>query len=308
MGYVAGMITRSPQDFVRAVHTLPATFPGTMRGALMVDPSGFRVSEQSATDNRYMVPGTPVDPERARAQWEAVAATVRRVGLPVLAFPGRVGQDDGMYPNNVFATVPGRFVIGAMRHPVRQAEARRDDVRGWFAAEGRTPFDLSGRDVVAELTGVLAIDRTRSVAVCGLSPRVDEGGVVAMAEALGLRAVLATPLVEGEYHLNLVLAVLAGRAAVCWDEGFVDREVPGALAQLWPGQVLHLSEHEKSAFAGNCIAVTPRDVLLSATAWSALCPASKAWFPRHGFEVHPVGIDELEKGGGSLRCLIAEIF
>lgn len=302
------MITTDPHVFAAAVRALPATAAPTMRAALLVDPGGLRVSEQSATDNRYMVVGTPVDRARARRQWDDVGAALRGCGVPVLAFRGVEGQDDGVYPNNVFATIPGRLVVGAMKHPVRRAEAERADIRGCLSSFGYVIHDLSGLDGVAELTGVLAIDRARRVAVCGRSPRVDEAGVAAMHHALDLRATLVTPLVAGEYHLNLVLALLAGRAAVCWDEGFVDPEAPRALASVWPGAVLHLSTAEKSAFAGNCIAVTPSDVMLSTTAWDALCPASKAWFPRHGFVVHPVAVDELEKGGGSLRCLIAELF
>jgi N-dimethylarginine dimethylaminohydrolase len=302
------MITTDPHAYAAAVTALPATGAPTMRAALLVDPSGLRVSEQSATDNRYMVVGTPIDRERARRQWDDVAATLRACGVPVLAFPGVEGQDDGVYPNNVFATIPGRLVVGAMKHPVRRKEAERADIRGCLSAFGYAVHDLSGLDGVAELTGVLAVDRARRTAVCGRSPRVDEAGVAAMHRALDLRTTLVTPLVEGEYHLNLVLAVLAGRAAVCWDEGFVDSGVPRALATVWPGAVLHLSTAEKAAFAGNCIAVTPDAVMLSVTAWDALCPAAKAWFPRHGFAVHPVAVDELEKGGGSLRCLIAELF
>jgi N-dimethylarginine dimethylaminohydrolase len=161
---------------------------------------------------------------------------------------------------------------------------------------------------MAELTGVLAIDRRRDAAICGLSNRVDDAGVRAMHEAFSLSLTLATPLVQGEYHLNLVAAVLAGEALVLWDDGFVDPEVPRALGGAFGGRVLHLSRDEKDAFAGNCIAVTPRDVVISATSWRRLCPASKAWFPAHGFDVHPVEVDELEKGGGSLRCLVAEVF
>ncbi len=302
------MITHDPHRFVQVWKARPPRGPATMRGAMLVDTRSFRVSEQSATDNRYMVPGTPVDPARAAHQWARVAGLLRSLGLPVLTFPGQPDQDDGIFPNNVYAFVPGRFVIGSMRHSVRQAEARRSDVRAWFEGEGRTTVDLSLQPGVGELTGVLAIDRTRGAAVAGMSQRVDGPGLEAMSSALGLEVVLATPLVPAEYHVNMVLAVLAGRAGVVWDAAFEDREVGRALDAGWPGAWLHLDDAEKQAFAGNCIAVTPRDVMMSATSLAALRPTSVAWFEAHGFRVHGVEIDELEKGGGSLRCLIAEIF
>jgi hypothetical protein len=280
-----------------------------MRAALLVDPAGFRVSEESATTNRYMDIAARVDLERAHAQHAGVARLLNRLGVPVLLFPGVVGQDDGVYPNNVFATVPRRLIVGRMCHEVRRREAERQDVRELFVdGFGYQLVDLSTEACVAELTGVLALDRRRGAAVCGLSHRVDEAGVRAMHEAFGLHLTLATPLVEGEYHLNIVASVLAGDALVIWDDGFVDPAVPRALGEAFEGRVLHLSREEKEAFAGNCIAVTPTDVVMSATSWGVLCPASRAWFPAHGFDVHPVEVDELEKGGGSLRCLVAEVF
>jgi len=54
--------------------------------------------------------------------------------------------------------------------------------------------------------------------------------------------------------------------------------------------------------------VTPRDVLFSATSLSALRPSTIAAIERAGFRAQGVEIDELEKGGGSLRCMIAEVF
>ena len=48
--------------------------------------------------------------------------------------------------------------------------------------------------------------------------------------------------------------------------------------------------------------------MMSATAARALRPASRAALERWGFEVVAVDVDECEKAGGSLRCMIAELF
>jgi N-dimethylarginine dimethylaminohydrolase len=302
-------LTTDPHAFAKTWRALPPVGPATMRAALLVDPTGFRVSEESAITNVYMDTSARVDPGRAQAQHEAVGRLIRQLGVPVLVFPGRVGLDDGVYPNNVFATAPGRFIVGRMRHEVRRREAARGDIRALFTeAFGYELVDLSAEDILAELTGVLAIDRRRGTSICGMSPRVDLAGAAAMHEAFGLRLTLTTPLVEGEYHLNLVAAVLAGESLVMWDDGFVDAEVPRALTSTLGHRVLHLTRAEKDAFAGNCIAVTPADVVLSSTAWDALTQSSRDWFDAQGLTVHPVDVSELEKGGGSLRCLVAEVF
>ena len=77
---------------------------------------------------------------------------------------------------------------------------------------------------------------------------------------------------------------------------------------MYPGRTLILSNEEKQAFAGNCIAVTENDVLFSDTAMKSLRASSRKALESDGFRVHGVPVDELEKAGGSLRCLIAEVF
>lgn len=305
------MRVTGPRDFLSAFgdgSTLPADRPAVMRAALLVTPIGFRVSEESATDNLYMRPGSSVDLPRALEQHRGVIGKLGDLGVPALVLPGRVGLDEAVYPNNVYATVPGRFIVGSMLHPVRRREAEREDVRSLF----RDVFsyaitDLSAESCVAELTGPLVLDRPRGIGYCGRSQRVDAAGCAAMHDAFDLRLTFQFQLAAEEYHANVVFAVLAGRACVLYPGAFVDPAVPEAIARVYDGRTLMLTEEEKQHFAGNCLAVTERDVLFSATARRSLRSSSVEALESWGFRVHDVEVDELEKGGGSLRCLIAEI-
>jgi N-dimethylarginine dimethylaminohydrolase len=141
-----------------------------------------------------------------------------------------------------------------------------------------------------------------------MTGRVDEAGCVAMHEAFDLRLTFRFDLVPDEYHTNLVLAVLAGRACVLYPGAFTDPGVPEAIDRVHDGRTLVLTDEEKQHFAANCLAVTENDVLFSATARRALRPSSVEALESWGFRLHDVEVDELEKGGGSLRCLIAEVF
>lgn len=276
---------------------------------MLVSPHGFAVAPESATDNVYMTAGNPVDLERAHAQHQAVARKILDLGLPVITFPGKEGMPDGIYPNNAFATAAGHLIVGSMRHSPRQRETAREDIRSFFTERfGYDLRDLSQSGVIAELTGPLVIDRARRIGFCGLSGRVDPAGCHAMHDAFELALTFRFDLVAGEYHTNLVLAVLAGRACVLHPASFQDPAVPEAIASVYGTATLSLDATEKNAFAGNCIALSDRDVLFSQTAMHALRPGSRATLEQAGFRLHGVEIDELEKGGGSLRCLIAEIF
>ncbi|PCC74384.1 hypothetical protein SAMN02745121_04483 [Nannocystis exedens] len=305
------MIVTSPADFLAAlseqIEARGAWGKPTMSAALVVSPIGFRISPE-ASDNLYMKTGE-IDVERAFAQHHGLVRALGDCGLPVLVVPGRDGLDDAVFVNNAFATIPDRLIVGSMRHPVRRAEAARDDVRDLFTwTFGHALTDLSQKPGISELTGPLVIDRRRGLGLCGLSQRADELGCAAMHTAFGLRLTFRFALQPSEYHTNVVLAVLAGRACLLHPGSFADPEVPAALARAYPGRTLELDDAEKQAFAANCIAVSEHDLLLSATAYRALRPASREALERWDFRLRPVEVDEFEKAGGSLRCLIAEIF
>lgn len=295
--------------FAERIRALPAIDPPTMAAALVVDAGAFAISAQSATDNRYVDVDAIVEASRAMAQHRDLQAALLAAGVPVVVLPACAGLDDAVFPNNVYATAPGgRAVIGSMRHPVRRAEAARADARALLRDTLRYEVvDLSDGPV-GELTGVLAIDRPRRAAICGLTGRCAFEAVAPMAQALGLEMVLATPLDAAEYHLNVVLAVLAGRAVVMYDGAFSDPAVPAAIDAAWPGAVHHLTRAEKDAFVANCLAITPDRVALSATAAVAMTPQTAAFLAAHGFAPVAVDVSALEAAGGSLRCLVCELF
>jgi hypothetical protein len=158
------------------------------------------------------------------------------------------------------------------------------------------------------LTGALVIDRARGIGYCGLSERCDLAGARAMHDAFGLRLTFAFDLAAGEYHTNVVLAVLAGRAAILAADGFADARVPQAIARAYAGKTVFLSPAQKQAFAGNAIALSPERAWMSACAAAALDPSQRALLAQSGFAIGAVELDEIEKAGGSLRCCVAEIF
>ena len=303
------MITRDLDAFLRFARGVAPDFgPATARGAFLVAPDGFRLAEQSAQDNGYMAAADGFDAARASAEHRALQQALSAV-LPTVCFAGDPATPDAVFPNNVFGTAPGRLVVGRMRHPVRQREAERADIRGFFRdLLGYDETDLSMQPHPCELTGALVIDRARGLGFCGLSERCDATGAQLMHEAFGLRATLLFDLAAGEYHTNVVLAVLAGRAAVVCPAGFADPAVPAAIAELYAPHAVVCDATEHAAFVGNCIALSSQAVWMSARAEAALRPASRALLDAAGFSVASVPLEAIEAAGGSLRCCIGELF
>jgi hypothetical protein len=302
------VITRDTREFFAFASSCAADAPACAKAVFMVTPEGFCLAEQSATDNRYMQMSAMVDAASAHAEHRALQAVIRRC-LPVICFPGDPETPDAVFPNNVFALTPEHLILGHMRHPVRQREAARDDIRRFFTETlGRTLVDLGRQPGICELTGSMVIDRSRGIGFCGLSERCDETGARAMHAAFGLRATLMFDLAEGEYHTNVVLSILAGHAAVIAPCGFRDSRVPEAIAGFYGGTAIQLSPAQKADFAGNCIALSGQDVFLSARAAASLDPHQLAMLDTSGLRLHSVPMPTLELAGGSLRCCVGEIY
>ncbi len=306
----APRLIRDPAEWralVNARAGLPLRSRSTAREVFLVAPDGFSLAAESATDNVYMASGA-VDADLALRQ-HATMAELISASLPVTVFPGHADTPDAVFPNNVFASVPGKLIIGAMRHPVRQRESARSDIPAWFAQRhGYGIESLQRSGTLAELTGCLIIDHTRNLGYCGISERVNDAGMQAMLDAFGLDALFAFDLALTEYHTNVVMSVLAGRALVIHAGSFVDPAVPPTIAAAFGADVFWLSDAEKAAFVGNCIALRHDEVWMSQRAAQALTVEHREQFHRLGFAIRSCDISEIEKAGGSLRCCVAEVW
>jgi len=303
------MITRDPERFFAfAAHAAPNPARATPKAVFLVAPEGMSLAAESAQDNAYMAMAERIDPTAAMAEHRALAKALS-AHVPVVTFPGDPATPDAVFPNNVFATAPGRLVVGHMKHAVRQREAARADIRGFFTeAMGCREIDLSRQLGVAELTGSLVIDRARNIGYCGLSERCDATGAAAMHAAFGLDATLVFDLAPGEYHTNVLLQIYAGRLAVACPDGFADPAVARAILAFHAPASLSLDAEARLAYAGNGLAVSADAAFLSARALSALSPEAREAFQRAGFTLRAVPLREIEKAGGSLRCCVGEIF
>ena len=306
------MIVKTPQDFLNAisVNNYPIKQSGAMKAAFMVSPVGFTLDEQTASDNEYMQMDQETNADLAIVQQMHLARKISDCGIPVVTFPGSVETPDAVFPNNAFATAHGnKYIIGAMLHENRQKETMRKDIRMFFNDMlGYQKHHIKRDEGIAELTGVLVPDRARNIAFCGMTERVNDAGAQAMHDMFDLDMMFQFDLAEGEYHTNVVLACLAGKACMLHAESFADPNVPKAIAEFYKDKTIFLTDEEKLAFAGNGITVTENDLFLSQTAFDALAQNKKDQLISWGFTLHHVQVSELEKAGGSLRCMVGEIF
>ena len=260
----------------------------------MVRPDHFRVAY---TINPYMdLLGQP-DPVRALQQWDTVVATLESLGVKVEVLGQRPDAPDMVYAMNlgfVAGTIDGagRVVMSHMRHPQRRVE--RVSAAPWFADRGFVPVEV-GRDGVGGHLEAGDAFCWGDAVVAGFGPRTDELGLKSLAVELGTRVRGVQLVHPAMYHLDLAFCPLDSTRAIVCPDAF-DRPGASALLDLVP-EPLVLTEAEALTFCANSV-VVGRTVVMPA------CPDRvrrrlEAW----GFEVVVVEVDELHKGGGSVRCL-----
>lgn len=293
---------------------------------LMVRPASFAPNFETRATNAFQLASTATEVGAlAIAEFDHAVATLRAVGVTVLVVDDEPSpaKPDAVFPNNWFSThADGSVVLYPMHAPNRRSERRIDLLQQLDAAGYRcshlidlSPHELGDRCL--EGTGSLVLDRVARVAYACRSPRTDAALLEQWARELGFR-VVAFDAVDREaraiYHTNVVMCIGTGWAVVCLDAITDPTERATVLAELAANSrdVLELSMAQLGEFAGNMLELATADgrrvIALSDRARRALGADVEARLARHATLVScPIPTIETV-GGGSLRCMIAEVF
>ena len=257
------------------------------RRYLMCPPAFFGVLYEI---NPWMHGEVTVDLERAQAQWDGLARTLRSAGAEVEVLDPVPGLPDLVFTANAGIVHGAQFIPSNFRHPERQGEVPYDVA--WFAAHGWR-VDPLPPDVDHEGAGdALPFG---AVLVSGYRWRSDVRAHTELSRLTGA-AVRSVELTDVRfYHLDLTFCPLDDRRAIvapmAWDD--YGRRV---IQELVP-EPLALDLDEALAFAANSVVVGRNIVMPS-------CPVRvgrqlEAW----GFEVAVTDVSEFQKAGGGVRCL-----
>lgn len=307
--------------------TPPRPEPQTADAVLLIRPYCFGWNPQTAASNTYQVaaaaPPSAVHAEAEREQ-AGLQALLTEAGIQVTVFSDQPTPPtpDAIFPNNWFSTHPdGTLVLYPMAAPNRRAERRP----AWIAALREqlsctqlcdlTPHESEGRFL--EGTGSLVLDRRTRVAYAARSLRTHPQVAQEFAARLGYRLRLfSTRPQRGQpvYHTNVMMSVGETEAVVCLDV-IADPDERAAVAadlQHSDRELVILSCEQLQEFAGNVLQLRNRRGdrfwVMSSRAHAALLPAQRRQLERSGQLLHtPLATIE-SVGGGSARCMLAELF
>ncbi len=296
---------------------------------LLVRPACFSSNAEAMRTNSYMRPasGPPVElAQAAIEEFDAFAEALCAAGIEPIVFQDTPDppKPDAVFPNNWFSTHTdahgrGIVVFYPMATPARRPE-RRVEILGLLRDEGRrvdetidlSPNETQGRYL--EGTGALVLCRETKTAFLARSPRGHECVAQEWADRMGYSLVSfdASDATGGAvYHANVLMTLAPELAACCLARiAEADRaRVAQAIGETGR-QLLELTPEQMDHFCGNALAVAAPGGpawACSEQAWSAYSPQQRATIERR-FRPITAPIPLIERvGGGSVRCMLAEI-
>jgi hypothetical protein len=293
---------------------------------LMIRPLGFGFNPETAATNVFQ--HQPIDDSaairtQAIAEFDQAVQQLRGNDVDVLVFDDTLTPHtpDAVFPNNWISThSDGRLLLYPMLAPSRQAEVRMDIVEQLQTRFGfnqvidlREPAKLGG---ILEGTGSAVLDRVHGVIYAALSERTSARAVEQLAKHLGYRSVLFNATDANGialYHTNVMLCLGDRFAVVCLESvDEVSRATLRNSLESTGHDVIAISREQMLNFAGNMLQLRSQagesQLVLSASARASLNPAQVQILERHS-RLLPIALPTIERhGGGSIRCMIAEIF
>lgn len=298
---------------------------------LMVRPASFRANEQTAANNYYQKHTALTAAQsllQAQSEFDTLASCLRMNNIKVTVVQDTLTPDtpDALFPNNWFALLgKGQLVLFPMFAENRRAE-RSNRIFEALSKEGYEVMHTVDYSVYEqkqqflEGTGSMVLDHQNRIAYCALSARADAHLFHLFCEAFNFKPVVfhayqtvgtARLLI---YHTNVMMVVAPAFALVCLDA--VDDPMERASLQdslTFSGKVvIPLTEKQLTQFAGNMLALTATDgtalLVMSTRAYDALTTKQLLQLQQYVKLVHsPIPTIE-DLGGGSVRCMLAEVY
>jgi hypothetical protein len=294
---------------------------------LMIRPASFGYNTETAANNVFQSQLSLSNDEvqqKVLQEFDGFVETLRKKDIDVI-----VVQDtplpvkpDAVFPNNWFCTLQdGTVAVFPMYAPNRRNEKRDDmlkmltevyktrDVEDWSEYEAEGLF-LEG-------TGSMIIDHPNKLIYACLSPRTNKNVLERFAQAHGYKAVTFYSRDENGvevYHTNVIMHIGETYAVICLDSIKEEAERI-ALSQrliVTGHEVIPITLAQVHAYAGNMLQVQNKKgkkfTILSKQSFDALTEEQKDILNIHS-TLLPIDIATIEIiGGGSVRCMMAEIF
>ncbi len=295
---------------------------------MMVRPAHFGFNEETAANNSFQQNDKGLDPKeietRAKAEFDQFVNTLRAHGIQVFVVEdsSEPVKPDAVFPNNwITLHEDGTLITYPMYSPKRRHERREEIIKklqNQFFVRQHLRFESAeAENRFLEGTGSMIFDRANQVVYACLSPRTDQELLDHFCQRFNCRKVCFNAVNEKGidiYHTNVMMAVGETFVVICMDT-ILNAEQRTEVLQAFADTnktVIEISLEQMKAFAGNMLQVRNTAgetfLVMSAQAYHSLSANQIQAIKEHTNILYSP-IETIEKyGGGSARCMMAEIF
>ena len=299
---------------------------------LMIRPVHFRMNEQTAVNNYYQkiiddtLPSTIT--AKAQKEFDTYVEKLRSFGIDVIVVSDTKEFDtpDSLFPNNwISFHQEGTVAMYPMFAENRRLERREHIIehieKEGFLIEHIMDYTAAEEDnIFLEGTGSMVLDRENSKAYCALSPRSNEELFIEFCEDFEYTPVIFTAYqtINGKrekiYHTNVMMCVTETFVVICLSS-IDDKTERKNLVKHFKNdgkKVIDITEDQVVHFAGNMLQVRNKDeerfLVMSQTAFESLTQFQQTQIQQH-CQIISSSLETIEVcGGGSARCMMAEVF
>ena len=299
---------------------------------LMIRPKNFRANEQTMVNNYYQKKDTSLLPnaiqKKAQNEFDTLVNKLTTNGIEVIVVNDTEDTDtpDAIFPNNWISFHEDKTVTVYPMFAENRRLERREDIleiieKKGFLIENIVDYtSAEEEELFLEGTGSIILDRENHKAYCALSPRADEDLFIEFCEDFEYTPVIftANQTVNGKretiYHTNVMMCIAETFAVICLDAIDDKKERKNVIKHLKENnkQVIAITEAQVNQFTGNMLQLKGKNdnsfLIMSTSAFKSLHQNQIKLIEKHTNIIHS-DLSTIEKnGGGSARCMMAEVF
>jgi hypothetical protein len=299
----------------------------TTANILLVRPANFNFNNETEASNAFQNKLKENDDsikEKVIAEFDKSVEKLRANNINVFVFEDTDSpkKPDAVFPNNwISLHSDGTMILYPMYAANRRLE-RRDEIVEELSENFKITriVDLTqyeNRNKYFEGTGSIVFDHQNKIAYACLSPRTDKEVLIEVCNTLNYKPVSFSALDENGkeiYHTNVMMCVGEKFAVICLDS-IIDPEEKAFVKNSFINtghQIIDITIEQMKNFAGNMLQIKTNKqenvLVLSQSAFNCLTSLQKTEINKY-CQLVPLNIKTIETiGGGSARCMIAEIF
>jgi hypothetical protein len=294
---------------------------------MMVRPASFQFNFETAASNAFQKSLAHLNSEEiilaAKNEFDAYVKTLRNIGLEVLVVEDTINpqKPDAIFPNNWISTdTNGNIFLFPMYSANRRLERENNAIellQQQFVCKNIVDLSFNEDEgIFLEGTGSMIFDHIHRIAYACLSPRTHNSLFIQYCNMIDYKPIsfAATDSLNKEiYHTNVILTISDRYSIICTQSiKYKVEEIKVINSLLKTGhEIIDITYEQMNAFAGNMLQVGNEDenfLIMSKTALSSLTQSQIKIIEKYSTIV-AVDISTIETiGGGSARCMLAEIF